>query len=69
MIRFAALGERGQSTVEAAFALPIILACVLLLIQPGIILYDRMVMRAAAAEGVAFLRRRRREASKQARTT
>ena len=43
--------ERGQSTVEAAFALPVLMLLVLLLLQPGIILYDRIVMEGAAAEG------------------
>ena len=33
--------EAGQATVEAAFALPIALALVILLVQPGILLYDR----------------------------
>lgn len=45
----------GQATVEAAFALPILLGLVLLLVQPGIILYDRMVMGGAAAEGCRTL--------------
>ena len=35
---------RGQSTVEAAVALPVVFLLVLLLVQPGIVLYDRMVM-------------------------
>lgn len=43
--------ERGQSTVEAAFMLPVLFVLMLMLLQPGIILYDRMVMRSAAAEG------------------
>lgn len=47
--------ERGQATVEAAFALPVLLLLALLLIQPGIVLYDRMVMEAAAAEGCRLL--------------
>lgn len=47
--------ERGQGTVEAAFALPILLLCLLLVLQPGIVLYDRMVMQAAAAEGCRLL--------------
>ena len=46
---------RGQATVEAVFAIPIIFVLLLLLIQPGIILYDRMVMRSAAAEGCRLL--------------
>lgn len=47
--------ERGQSTVEAAFALPLLFLLVLLLVQPGILLYDRMVMEGAAAEGCRLL--------------
>lgn len=43
--------SKAQSTVEAAFALPILMLLVLLLIQPGILLYDRMIMAQAAAEG------------------
>lgn len=48
-------GDAGQTTVEAAFALPVLLLLVLLLVQPGIVLYDRMVMAAAAAEGCRVL--------------
>ena len=48
-------GERGQATVEAAFALPVLFLLALLLLQPGILLYDRMVMEAAAAEGCRLL--------------
>ncbi|MEC4184667.1 TadE/TadG family type IV pilus assembly protein [Adlercreutzia sp. R21] len=48
-------GDAGQTTVEAAFALPVLFLLVLLLVQPGIILYDRMVMQAAAAEGCRLL--------------
>lgn len=47
--------DRGQGTVEAAFALPVLLLLALLLIQPGIVLYDRMVMQSAAAEGCRLL--------------
>lgn len=47
--------EAGQGTVEAALAIPILMLLILLLIQPGIILYDRMVMQAAAAEGCRLL--------------
>lgn len=46
---------KGQSTVEAALLLPLLLTLVLLLAQPGIILYDRMVMKGAAAEGCRLL--------------
>lgn len=44
------LRERGQATVEAAFGIPIVFLLVLLLAQPGIVLYDRMVMASAASE-------------------
>ena len=46
---------RGQSTVEAAFLVPVLLGGVLLLVQPSIILYDRIVMQAAAVEGCRLL--------------
>ena len=42
--------ERGQGTVEAALVIPVLFVLLLLLLQPGIVLYDRMVMRGAAAE-------------------
>ena len=45
----------GQATVEAALALPLIMVLLLLLLQPAIVLYDRMVMRAAAVEGCRVL--------------
>lgn len=47
-------GQRGQATVEAALALPLLLLLALLLLQPGILLYDRMVMADAAAQGARF---------------
>ena len=47
--------SEGQSTVEAAFMLPVAFLVVLLLVQPGIVLYDRMVMEGAAAEGCRLL--------------
>ena len=43
--------ESGQATVEAAFLLPVLFVGLLLLMQPGILLYDRLVMQAAASEG------------------
>lgn len=57
MLRIPALmvRESGQTTVEASFALPIVLVLVLLLIQPGIILYDRIVMESAATEACRLL--------------
>lgn len=48
-------GQRGQATIEAAFALPVLMVLVLLLLQPGIVLYDRVVMAGAAAEGCRLL--------------
>lgn len=45
----------GQSTVEAAFLVPVLFILLLLLLQPGVVLYDRMVMNGAAAEGCRLL--------------
>lgn len=42
--------NEGQSTVEAAFMIPVIFIMILLLIQPAIILYDLTVMNEASAE-------------------
>lgn len=47
--------ERGQATVEAAYLVPAVFLCLLLLLQPGIILYDYAVMEAAAADGCRLL--------------
>lgn len=47
--------ESGQATVEAAFLLPVLFVWLLLLMQPGILLYDRLVMQAAASEGCRLL--------------
>lgn len=47
--------ESGQGTLEAALVLPVLFGLMLLLIQPGIILYDRTVMNNAAAEGCRVL--------------
>lgn len=57
---FATAGRRfrengGQGTVEAAFLLPVLCVMVLLLVQPGILLYDRMVMAGAAADACRLL--------------
>lgn len=49
-IKRLAVDERGQSTVEAAFALPILFVLFGLLLQPAVLLYDRCVMQSAAAE-------------------
>ena len=41
--------QRGQATVEAAFIIPVAFIVLLALIQPGVILYDKMIMNAASA--------------------
>ena len=50
-----ASAECGQATVEAAVLIPVLFMALLLLLQPGILLYDRLVMQAAAAEGCRLL--------------
>ena len=47
--------RRGQATVEAAILIPILFLLLLLLIQPAILLYNRMVMQNAAAEACRLL--------------
>lgn len=47
--------ECGQATVEAAFLIPVLLVGLLLLVQPGILLYDRLVMNAAAVEACRLM--------------
>ncbi len=47
--------EAGQAMVEAAFLIPVVFCVLLLLIQPGIVLYDRMVMQAAATDACRLL--------------
>ena len=47
--------EQGQGTVEAAVVIPVLFLIMLLLLQPGIILYDHIVMGNAAAEGCRLL--------------
>lgn len=46
----------GQATVEAAFLAPVVLLGVLMLVQPAIVLYDRMVMESAASEACRLLK-------------
>ena len=41
--------------MESAILVPVLLAVVLLMVEPGIILYDRIVMKDAAAEGCRVL--------------
>jgi hypothetical protein len=45
----------GQGTVEAAFLLPILFLLLLMLCQPMILLYNRVVMENAANEGCRLL--------------
>lgn len=45
----------GQATVEAALLLPIVFLGTLISAQPAIVLYDRLVMQAAASEGCRVL--------------
>lgn len=47
--------ESGQATVEAVFVMPVLFVMMLLLLQPGIVLYDRLIMGNAAAEGCRLL--------------
>ena len=47
--------EKGQGTVEAAVVIPVLFLLLLMLLQPSIILYDRIVMGNAAAEGCRLL--------------
>lgn len=47
--------DSGQATVEAAFLIPVLFIVMMVLLQPGIILYDRMVMNHAAAEACRML--------------
>ncbi len=41
----------GQASVEAAMLIPLLLVGMLIALQPAIVLYDRLVMEAAASEG------------------
>lgn len=54
-LRSSAFWRSGQASVEAALMLPVLLGLMLLLIQPGIVLYDRTVMQSAAAEACRTL--------------
>lgn len=47
--------DDGQATVESAFLIPVLFAALLLLVQPGMVLYDRMVMAAAATDACRVL--------------
>ncbi len=43
-------GEEGQATIEAALLLPVVMMGIALLVQPGCMLYTRVIMEVAAAE-------------------
>lgn len=47
--------DRGQGSVEAAVVIPVVFLLLLMLLQPGIVLYDRLVMGNAAAEACRVL--------------
>lgn len=47
--------DEGQSTVEAAFAIPILMVLMLLILQPAIVLYDYTVLKSASAEACRLL--------------
>jgi hypothetical protein len=47
--------DRGQATVEAAVMLPVLMTLVLMVCQPAIMLYDRVIMQGAAAETCRLL--------------
>ena len=49
------LREQGQATVESAILLPVFFIVLLLLLQPAIVLYDRVVMEGAASETCRLL--------------
>lgn len=49
------VAQCGQSSVEAAYAIPILLILFLVLLQPSILLYNCVVMGNAAAEGCRVL--------------
>ena len=46
--------KNGQSTIEAAFLIPIIFLCLLILIQPIVLLVNHFAMEAAAYEGCRY---------------
>lgn len=53
--RGAVFARRGQAVVEGAFLIPVLLLLLMLLIQPGILLYNYVVMKGAAAEGCRLI--------------
>lgn len=53
--RGARSAEQGQALVEGAVLIPVLLLLLMLLIQPGILLYNYLVMKGAAAEGCRLI--------------
>jgi hypothetical protein len=49
------ISKKGQASLEAAYLIPVFFLLLLLLIQPGLVLYNYMVMQAAANEGCRLL--------------
>lgn len=47
--------RKGQATVEAAFLIPVMFTALLVLLQPAMLLYGRVVMQHAASEGCRYL--------------
>lgn len=47
--------ESGQSTIEAAFLLPLLFVVLGMLLQPAILLYSRCIMNEAASEGCRLI--------------
>lgn len=47
--------NRGQGTVEAAVVIPVLFLLMLMMLQPGIVFYDFLIMRSAAAEGARLM--------------
>lgn len=45
------INNQGQGTLEATMVIPVLFLLMLVLLQPGIMLYDKIVMENAAAEG------------------
>lgn len=45
-------GAAGQSTIEAAMALPVVLIALLLIVQVGVVVRDALALSSAAREGV-----------------
>ena len=48
--KYKCFNQTGQSTIEAAYVAPILLGCILMLTQPVIVLYDRVIMQSAAGD-------------------